>query len=112
MTDRLTEEHLQRLRERMALNVAETGHPFHHLTRNGAIIDGDPRIAPAYDYVAEYFWLAGIPTIIPKPWAHPKKTVKLVSDWYNTTAGKRWLKKQSTAQVVEAAPAQQRSLWT
>ncbi len=30
--------------DRMALNVAKTGHPFHHETADGTIVDADPTL--------------------------------------------------------------------
>jgi hypothetical protein len=93
---------------RMARNVAETGAPFHHKTANGAIVDQDPRLSR--DYLLEYYWYAGIPVTVPKPWKRPKSAVHLIADWYSTKAGTAWLRKHSTAQVIEAAPLQ-RSLW-
>ena len=29
---------------RLGLNLTQTGHPFHHLTANGAIVGGDPTL--------------------------------------------------------------------
>lgn len=29
---------------RLLLNLAETGHPFHHLTANGAVVETDPTL--------------------------------------------------------------------
>lgn len=29
---------------RMELNVAKTGHPFHHMTADGTIVDSDPTL--------------------------------------------------------------------
>jgi hypothetical protein len=95
--------------ERMMLNVQQTGHPFHHLTANGAIVDRDPRLNR--DYLEEYHWLAGIPVSVPKLWARPKRAVHLDTEWYSKNAGKRWLKKHSTAGVVQAMPSQQPTLW-
>jgi hypothetical protein len=102
------EEDIRPIRERIVLNMAETGHPFHHRTRNGVIIDRDPRIDRDH---LEHLWVAGFSVDVPKPWAHPRHAVRTVPDWYQTSGGRKWLKRNSTAAVVEAAPARQRSLW-
>lgn len=105
------EEYLSPIRARMAQNVAETGHPFHHLTRNGAIIDRDPRVPTPDEFT--YLWLGDIPVGIPKPWSHPRKAIPHIPDWYATKAGTKWLKRQSDVQTMQAQPArpQQQSLW-
>lgn len=91
----------------MVRNVAETGHPYHHLTRNSAIVDGDPRAHVQHE---EYLWEAGITLAVPTPWRRPKKAVPRVDGWYDTKAGKAWLKVNSSAQEVQAMPVQH-SLW-
>lgn len=60
---------------RIALNMRETGHPFHHRTASGTIIAADPTL----DALVER--LTDAATAVP-----------VVHDWYQTEAGLAFLK--------------------
>jgi hypothetical protein len=102
-------EYVRPALSRMAHNLRETGHPYHHLTRSGVIVDSDPRAHVMHD---EHLWEAGIAFYVPMAWRHPRKSKPRVEDWYSTRTGRIWLKKQSTGGIVEAAPLPaQSTLW-
>ncbi len=61
--------------ERIALNLRETGHPFHHKTASGTIVNADPTLDKLVARLTD---------------AAP--AVPVVHDWYNTQAGIAFLK--------------------
>jgi hypothetical protein len=92
---------------RWMLNSNETGHPLHHLTRNGTIVDDDPKAHLMHE---EHFWEAGIYLQRPMPVRFPKKAKKHIPDWYATKAGKAWSKKNPVKHVL-ITEEKQPTLW-
>ncbi len=60
---------------RIALNMRETGHPFHHKTASGTIVDADPTLNALVARLTD---------------AAP--AVPVIHDWYNTEAGIAFLR--------------------
>jgi hypothetical protein len=60
---------------RIALNMRETGHPFHHKTANGTIVDADRTLEALVARLTD---------------AAP--AVPVIHDWYQTEAGMAFLK--------------------
>lgn len=83
--------YLRPIRARMAMNLEQTGHPFHHLTASGVVVESDPWLDR--DELT-HLWLAGISVGVPEPSAHPERAVPTIADWYNTAAGRTWRKQR------------------
>ncbi len=72
---------------RMQLNLEKTGHPFHHQTGDGTIIDEDLTLAEWMTHVSP----DEMP-VAPAPRADALPTVPIIRDWYRREPGKSWLK--------------------
>lgn len=66
---------------RIHRNVEETGHPFHHKTASGVIVDADPTLERLLTRMTD---------------AAP--TVPVIHNWYQTAAGKAYLEQQVAMQ--------------
>lgn len=103
------EEYIRTLHDRMEMNLQQTGHPFHHLTRSGEIVNRDGQVDAD---ILEHLWLCDTPIgYVPQPWKRPKKAVTPIPDWYSTRAGKQWLKKHPVPQQQPVVPQQGVLIW-
>lgn len=81
------------LGERMRINLEATGHPLHHLTADGTIVEPDPTIEMLMTHVSPDE-MPPIPAA--RPGAPP--AVPVVRDWYEHDPGRAWLQGYLAAQ--------------
>jgi len=74
------------VRQRMLWNLAYTGHPLHHRTQDGTIVEPDPAVEELLEKLSPDEQ-PPIPAALPG--ALP--TVPVIRDWYEREPGRTWL---------------------
>jgi hypothetical protein len=71
---------------RIVLNLAQTGHPTHHRTADGTIVEPDPTLEALRALVSP----KEMPPI-PLPLTDALPAVPVIRDWYAREPGRAWL---------------------
>jgi hypothetical protein len=71
---------------RMQLNLSRAGHPLHHMTANGAIVEPDPVVETLMTHVSP----DEMPPI-PEPHPAAPPAVPVIRDWYEREPGRTWM---------------------